>query len=439
MSKPPRTVYPDPDRPPRAAAAVILLREGPSPQVFMVRRNPKLRFLGGFGGYPGGRVDQQDADIAGLEDRTAHPVAQVAAARELFEEAGVLICPGAEALPDDRLDRARKALLESKAVFAEVCEDLGVDPRPAPGTLMPAGRWVTPFYSPLRFDTRYYVHRYQGSREPSVWHGELVEGWWSTPVAVVDAWKRWERWLAPPVTETLLEMAGNADDLDDLCARLDRLSDKRGHAYHPVRMRYGVRMLPLRSRTLPPAVFTNTFLVGEEELVVVDPGAAEGEPRRVLLEQVDALLAQGRRLKCVLLTHHHLDHMDSAAAVRQRYDVPIAAHRLNAGICSVRIDRELEHGQRIGLAGGFVLEVRHTPGHAQGHVCFLEHRSGSLFAGDLVNGLGPVTVEPVGFDEQAHQQSVRAAMELGDLGLFPGHGPPRPSSVAFLSGLVAEG
>jgi endoribonuclease LACTB2 len=434
-------VFPDPSRPPRAAAAVLLLQPGDPARVFVVRRNPKLRFLGGFGGYPGGRVDQDDAVIAGEDDRMALPVAEVAAVRELFEEAGVLLLPGADEIDDDTLDGARRALLGGDTSFADLCGRLGLPPRPAPGTLVPAGRWVTPLYSPLRYDTHYFVHLYTGRREPSVWHGELVEGAWTTPDAVLDRWRRWDLWLAPPVTETLEELAAGITPVDDLQRRLIRRAVDRGHAFQPVRMRHGLRLLALMSRPLPPAIFTNAYLVGESELVLVDPGAAPGEPRDILMEQLDRLVAEGRRLHSVVLTHHHLDHVDSAEAVRERYGVPLAAHPLAAQdlrdarrapyrpeVSAIEVDHELPDGHVIDLEGGFSLEVVHTPGHARGHVCLVERASKSLIAGDLVSGLSPVVIDPSGDQMTVYRRSLQDVIDRGDYGLFAAHGPPHTSS-----------
>ena len=434
-------VFPNPDRPPRAAAAVILVKTDDPAQVFVVRRNPKLRFLGGFGGYPGGRVDADDAVLAGGADRLALATNEVAAVRELFEEAGVLLLPGADAIDDEILDRERRALLSSETTFTQLCERLGLSPRPAPGTLHPAGRWVTPFYSPLRFDTQYFVHVYEGARQPEVWHGELVEGAWTTPDEILARWRRWELWMAPPVTETLEELAAGVEPVEPLLRRLIQRAEDRGHAFQPVRIRHGLRLLPLMSRPLPPAIFTNAFLVGESELVLVDPGAAPGEPRDILHTQIDRLLAEGRRLRAVVLTHHHLDHVDSAEAIRERHDVPLLAHPLTAEdlrdarrapyrpeVTAIEVDEEIPHGHVIELEGGFSLEVVHTPGHARGHIVLLERASQSLIAGDLVSGLSPVVIDPAGDQMDVYRESLRRVKAMGDFGLFAAHGPPHTSS-----------
>ncbi len=434
------TRFAEPGRPPRAAAAVILLRQGTG-EVFLVRRSPKLRFLGGFGGYPGGRVDAQDATLAGAGDRL-HPAAmEIAAARELFEEAGILLLPGADAVDDDALDRGRRDLLDRRVDFAGLCRRLGLEPRPAPGALIPAGRWVTPHYSPLRFETRYFVHVHRGARQPSVWPGELVNGAWTAPEEVLRRWHAWQTWLAPPVTETLQVLAGGTVPVRELAERLEERARRRGHPFHPVRMRHGIRMLSLLSRTLPPSNFVNVYLVGEEELAVVDPGAAPGEPREILVRELRRLRRRGHRLAMTVLTHHHLDHVDGAEEVRRLFGTPIAAHPSTAAalrgaarvvhgarVPALEVDVELDDGQRIDLAGGFALRALATPGHAPGHLCLLEERSGSLLAGDLVSGLSPVIIDPPEGDMGAYLDTLRSMIALGDHGLFPGHGPPALSS-----------
>lgn len=442
------STFPRPDRRPHPAAAVILLRDDGDPHVYTVRRSPKLRFLGGFGGYPGGRVDREDAVLAGADDRYTPEAARVGAARELFEEAGILVCPGASEKDDAALDRAREELLDGKADFGTLCARLGVDPVPAVDTFHPAGRWVTPFYSPLRFDTHYFLHRYRGSRQPSVWPGELVEGAWRSAAEVLDSWRDGHTWLAPPVTESMRVLARGTEDTGALLDRLVTLAEDRGHPHHPVRMRYGIRMLPLASRALPPAIHTNTYIVGERELVVVDPGASPGEPREQLFAALDRLLGEGRRLHSAVLTHHHLDHVDSAVALREHYGIPVAAHPLAARalrearrapyrpeLQGFDIDRTLEDGERIELDGGFVLQVVHTPGHTRGHVCLRELRSNSLLAGDLVSGLSPVVIDPPEGDMGQYLVSLQRILEMGEQGLFPGHGPPNVSTL-FRVGLL---
>src|SRR5206468_12979623 len=99
--------------PVRPAATVILHRPGAQGiEVFWVCRGEQLRFAGGFYAFPGGRVDAADAQlpVEGKEGLGAEEAACIAAAaRELFEETGVLIAAGSSRVPPDARKAAREA------------------------------------------------------------------------------------------------------------------------------------------------------------------------------------------------------------------------------------------------------------------------------------------------------------------------------------------
>src|SRR5687768_8789836 len=84
-----------------------------------------------------------------------------------------------------------------------------------------------------------------------------------------------------------------------------------------------IRVLALRTPTLPPAAHTNVYLVGPEAgpVAVVDPGSPYPDQQALL----DAILAD-LPISTVLLTHHHGDHIGGAAALAARWNVPILAH-----------------------------------------------------------------------------------------------------------------
>jgi endoribonuclease LACTB2 len=89
----------------------------------------------------------------------------------------------------------------------------------------------------------------------------------------------------------------------------------------------GIRVLALRTPTLPPAAHTNVYLVGPPQgpVCVIDPGSPYPDQQAAL----DAVLDQ-LPISLVALTHHHGDHVGGAAAVARRWGVPIAAHRVTA-------------------------------------------------------------------------------------------------------------
>jgi glyoxylase-like metal-dependent hydrolase (beta-lactamase superfamily II) len=194
----------------------------------------------------------------------------------------------------------------------------------------------------------------------------------------------------------------------------------------------------MKTQPLPPATHTNAYLVGEQEMVLIDPGSGERDEVRELLALIGALESEGRRLTTVLLTHHHPDHIGGLDAVRAARPVRVAAHAETAK--HVRVDVTLADGDWIPLKGGereWALRVIHTPGHTRGHLCFFHPRTGSLFTGDHIpGGTGTVIIDPPEGDMAAYIGSLeRLEREEIDT-LFPGHGAPQGGAALRIRGLI---
>jgi ribonuclease/clavin/mitogillin len=190
----------------------------------------------------------------------------------------------------------------------------------------------------------------------------------------------------------------------------------------------GLWMLSVRTPTLPPATHTNAFLVGTRELALVEPASPYPEEVERLAGWVAGASAQGGRLRCILLTHHHPDHAGGAAQLRERLGVPLWAHARTAERLAgkIQIDRVLEDAERVELDGPepLVLEAVHTPGHAPGHLCFFEPASRTLIAGDMVAGVGTILVDPFDGDMQQYLASLHQLDALDSAQLLPAHGLP---------------
>src|SRR5947207_7768346 len=142
-------------------------------------------------------------------------------------------------------------------------------------------------------------------------------------------------------------------------------------------MTAGIVLVPVRTPTLPPATHTNCYLVGGDEVVVVDP-ASPYEEEQALLDRV----LEKRRIREIWLTHLQPDHVSGANHLKRERGVKIAAHPITARDLDgfVDVDRTFAEDERLELAGrpGWSLRILHTPGHARGHVCIFETRNGSL-------------------------------------------------------------
>jgi glyoxylase-like metal-dependent hydrolase (beta-lactamase superfamily II) len=196
-------------------------------------------------------------------------------------------------------------------------------------------------------------------------------------------------------------------------------------------------MLPVRTPTLPPATHTNTFLIGTQEAVLVEPATPYREEQDVMVQWVQAARIKGIEPVAILATHHHPDHVGGAMALRERLELPLWAHAMTAqrldGI--VEIDRLIQDGERIELDGPTQtsLTALHTPGHAPGHLCFTDEASNIMVAGDMVASLGTIIVEPTDGDMLLYLESLRKMSALEPAGLLPAHGELIEQPQAILS------
>lgn len=402
-----------------------MLKDRTDPKVFWVKRSPKLQFMGGFHAFPGGQLDQEDSLITvdGYDGEEA--VMRTCAVREFFEETGVLLAAGAGRLSLDRLAAKREAMKRG-AGFKQIIEEDGLEIRGS--DFEPAGRWVTPHFAPRRFDTSFFLAWMPEGQEALIDTGELETGEWIRPREAYARWRQGEIILAPPTLHIIRTLAQYADRIDELPSALESIPEAKRGMVRRIEFRPGIFLLPLRTPTLPPATHTNCYLIGGDELIVIDPASPYEEEQRELDTFIDALIAEGRRVREIILTHLHPDHIGGAAYLRGRLDVPVAAHRSTADRIKhvVQVDRHIEDNELIELEGepGWRLRALHTPGHARGHLCFYEEITGAIITGDLVVGIGTVVIDPPEGNMKQYFDSLHRLLALPKLSaLFPAHGP----------------
>jgi ribonuclease/clavin/mitogillin len=416
---------------PKDAAAVILLRAGTdeaNPQVFWVRRSERMAFLGGFHAFPGGQRDASDAETRVENCEDTETAAMIAcAARELFEELGVLIARGAEALTKGQRVSLLDDLESGRMTFPELLNHYGLHLDALDFTF--AGRWVTPPFSLRRFDTWFFLVNCPAKQEPHVTgDAELESGEWTTAREAVARWERSEVLTAPPVLHALKTLAGGVTS--DLVERFLSVPQAHREPVRRIEFRPGFICFPVRTPTKPPATHTNCYIVGSSEIVIIDPASPYEEEQAALASCVDDLLNEGRKIRELILTHLHPDHVAGVNALRNHLDgrIRVAAHRLTAEALegSVRVDRLIEDEELIELEGKpqIVLRALHTPGHARGHLCFYKERTGALLTGDNIVGLGSVLIDPPEGNMQDYLCSLERLRALPNLTvLFGAHGP----------------
>jgi len=171
---------------------------------------------------------------------------------------------------------------------------------------------------------------------------------------------------------------------------------------------------------------TNTYLVGIDEVAVIDPGPDDKR-------HIDAIVGASmkERVRWVLLTHTHPDHAPGTARLVKATGAEVLAYgkRLDKDV-TITPDRVIGEGDTI-EGTEFGLSVLHTPGHAPNHLCFLLEEERVLFTGDTVlDGMFSVVSPPLGGDMTEYLASLGRMEKIRLSRLAPGHGDvidePRP-------------
>lgn len=186
-----------------------------------------------------------------------------------------------------------------------------------------------------------------------------------------------------------------------------------------------VHLIPIASVALPPFYGTNSYLVGEREAALIDPGSSQEESIKTILDYLKGL--NGTRLTKIIITHRHPDHIQGASAMKEATGAEIGIYESDARWLSNRpgappIDYTLKDGDTIEV-GDLKLKVIHTPGHASGHICLYLREERILFSGDLIVGFGTVVISPPDGDMKAYLDSLKALSGYKIKVICPGHGP----------------
>ncbi len=460
----------------RPASTLILLRDAAQgPELFMVERSHAADFVAGAYVFPGGAVDEADAHpdlqarVQGLSDTAASRrlgVASngigywVAAVRECFEEAGILLAVdrgGAPIAPERlfALTPYRDKLNAGEVGFLEFLEREDL--------YLPCDRiayfahWITPPARSRRYSTRFFVALAPAGQIGSHDAGETVSHTWIRPAEALDRFEKGtltlvnatrdalSRLAAYREARTALEAAFALDEIVEHRAcwatgrdgkRLFRRNDPAYFEIHwcdpqesgesTYEMLPGVpkRLDALVTRVIAPnpgmmtGPGTNSYLVGRDELAVIDPGPDDAT-------HLEALLAAGgNRIRWILCTHTHIDHSPAAQALRAATGAQVIGQPAPQGPsqdAEFSPARVPQHGERLSL-GGLTLRVLHTPGHASNHLCYLLEETRMLFTGDHVMQGSTVVIGPPDGNMQAYLRSLEALLGE-DVAVFaPGHG-----------------
>lgn len=468
--------------PPRAAATIVVVRDGPSGiEVLLSRRAERGDHNSGAWVFPGGIVDPGDRRshgcCAGVDDAAASARLglpangldyYVAAVRECFEESGLLFATDRSGelvrlddAPGARLGAWRGLLHRNERTLGEMCREFGLTL--ALDRLEYLSHWLTPLARPKRFDTRFFIAAAPRAQIAAFDGTEMVEQLWLRPA---EALARADELKLMTPTQKTLELVGRYERVDALLAwaraprevalimprvgrgrqgtrpvlpdepafaELGRI-DPEGHGSgcYDIQVGTPVRLSPRLIRvtadngSLMTGPGTNTYLLGggaRNEWAVIDPGPLHAA-------HVDAIVAAAPGpIRWIFATHTHNDHSPACVPLQERTGAVVhgrVADHAEWQDASFAPDVTLQGGERFELPGPdgerTTLRAIRTPGHASNHICYLLEEEKLLFTGDHVMQLSTVVINPPDGDMAAYLASLRALAGLDLEWLAPGHG-----------------
>lgn len=391
---------------PLPAATVVLVRPGKSgPEVLLTRRPVSMAFAPDMHVFPGGRVDAGDADpslvarsvitpdqasaaLGGDLSPDAALAAHVAAIRELFEEAGVLLADvagvgrvGAAAawagaqVARGSLGAARSALVGGDASFAAIAAELGL--RLRTDLLVPLSRWVTPPSMPRRFDARFFAAELPAGARVTFEGDEVADHAWMTPGAALRAMAAGEFGMWVPTSATLqqLEYIRSVAEMRDRLAP-GPLGDVEVQTVDPEITRI---VMPAGGGVAGQPVCA--YLVGRRRHVLIDPGDPTGPG---LDRGVQLAAARGGSIRAIALTHADPDHAAGSEALAETLGIPILAGP-GAGEALPYQVESLADLQALEVCD-VSLRAVHAPGPRPDHLAFIVGEPGAarfVLGGDL--------------------------------------------------------
>lgn len=457
----------------RPAATLALVRDTRGGiEILLLQRTWDAVFLPGYYVFPGGAVDQQEArgreHAAGPEDtEISHTMSlseggvdyMLAAVRECFEEAGVLLAVDADqrAISGDHpAHDDREAVFRGELSLAELCQrhklTIPLD------RLAYLSHWITPPGPPRRFDTRFFVTTAPENQSVSHDGEETISHVWISPAQALEEHRASLRLMTLPTIRTLrvLRDFDNVETLMryawanppepypsqpwpaiqrgkpvilepgapayDEAAKLDPEGEGTTKAEiipgEPVEIAAGVIRLTAPNPGVMTGPGTNTYILGHERFTVLDPGPDHTGHLNRILEVTDG------KIDSVVVTHTHLDHSPGARVLKEKTGCRIYGRPAPAGASQDQTfapDEQPEHGDLINTDAG-VLKALYTPGHASNHLCFVLRDQQLLFSGDHIMQGSTVVINPPDGDMKAYLESLYDLLTEPVRYIAPAHG-----------------
>lgn len=189
---------------PKHASTVVLMDH--KSRIYITKRPKTMKFMGGFYVFPGGGMDESDHIVnekyvkKNIQDESLMTAHYIAAARELFEEVGVLLGNQIDGMPinlsQEKACTYRKQLLQKEISFGKLLqrEEIYFDF----SSLIYFGQLITPESSPIRFDTRFFLAKLPQGQEPLPDTSEIDDAFWIHPEEALELFEKKKLKFSPP-------------------------------------------------------------------------------------------------------------------------------------------------------------------------------------------------------------------------------------------------
>ncbi|MFT6633331.1 MAG: glyoxylase-like metal-dependent hydrolase (beta-lactamase superfamily II) [Bacteriovoracaceae bacterium] len=368
----------------RKAVSIVLQHED---EVFFIKRQNFLKAFPGYTAFPGGKVD-----------------------------------------PADKKEDEERTLLNT--LFREGKEELGVDlefclSQDPNSSIVKIAKATSPPFNPLRFETYFYLINLSEKIEFDVDENEAKEFGWLRPQVILDEYKSGKRLLVGPVKSVFEILERNVQIENSKFYDFDEGRDYTMPTIEPLKNL--IQVMPL-SNTILPATRTNSFIIGDDIQILIDPSPKNREELSKYLEKV-----KGYNIDKIFITHHHKDHHQFATQVSKELNLPLYiskdSHQRIENLYGVSYFEGIEiviasEGDIVGNWLGQEVRVYEIPGHDEGHLGLAPESMSWFLVGDLFQGVGTVVVGGEEGDMSKYMNSLQRVIDLKPNCVIPSHGIP---------------
>ncbi len=360
-----------------------------SDKVFFIKRQNYLAVFPGYYATPGGKVDKTDPEtvIEAIELSQKYPKIIHAMIRELKEE-----------LNFDLISEIQKGTVLR-------IDDIGIA--------------ITPEFNPYRFKNYYFKITLSHEVDFDLDKNEVEFGEWNTPNDLLKRYELGHILAVPPAIVLLKTFAKNIGHHTPIHMTLPH---DPATEVPMIESLFGVRQFLPLSNTFPPANRTNSFIIGDDFKVLIDPSPKDQEELTKFLKSVDKIGFQA-----IMLTHHHPDHYEFSDFIARKYNVPIylsedCYQRIGENYFSGIKIHFLKEGDILTKSLGREILVYSVPGHDEGQLALAPKTMEWFLVGDLIQTIGTVAIlEPEG-NMQKYFASLKKVIDLNPKNIIPSHG-----------------